>query len=298
MGMNDPGFAPSTVEKCEQLIPSNNKEDGVTHLTVNYDDARKYRLDIGIGLYSESIKLHPDPKHIVEIGPGAGEAAHCFFESCKIDTGRLTFIEPNIESYRTLSQKFQDAKILSRSLEEVLYSEQFGRPFDLVVANFSLHWVEHLESVASKIWASMSPNGVLAFSNTDSTRSFWNSIDVAVKEKFPGNSLFNIENSHSLSASNWVDIFAASGFILKSRTDYSGTAAVFDSPEIAFAEFKSMVGDRYLKLNGTHSKEEIETFVKSELKNQTNPQGNVRFWASGFRLVFQKPDSRLLKFQI
>ena len=156
------------------------------------------------------------------------------------------------------------------------------------MANFSLHWVENIVDSIQKINNLISPNGILALSNTDSSRSFWKEINDSVEEYFPGCSLFNIEMSHSLSANMWEDILIQKGFEIKSRLDYTGTASILPSVLVAFNDFKKMTGSKYLKLANGFTQVQIENFVLEQLKTQTDLNGNLKIKASGFQLIAKK----------
>ncbi len=255
---------------------------------VKYDNAGIYRHDIGVSLYADALKMRPNSSNILEIGPGRGDVARDVFSAAIRNRLNMIFVEPDANSAAMIGEQFPMSRIIARTLESAISANEIPHGLDLIVANFSLHWVEGISRISKDLYDSLTPAGVLAIANTDPTRSFWAEIDSAVKSRFPGNSLFNIEQSHSLSANDWEAMMLLVGFQLRSRIDYHGTAAVFASPEVGFADFKRMAGSKYLKLANGATKEQVESYVKQLLEKHTNLNGQLEVKASGFRLILQK----------
>lgn len=260
-------------------------------INVNFENATDYRQFIGENLYRKSIHYNPDLFSILEIGPDEGNNFQKFLDSEDIIfKGDIVFLEPNLSSSLILEKKFPSSKIISSKLEQAFSKLSLLPRFDLIIANFSLHWVENLNSNLAQLAERINDNGLLSFSNTDSTRSFWALIDRQVKSNFIGCSLFNIDVSHSLSQDEWLKIIESLNFKLIDKIIYDGTATLYKSIDEALIEFKRVSGEKYLKLTNGYRQEQIEDFVKKILIPHTNNDGKVSVNASGYSLIFQKMD--------
>lgn len=257
-----------------------------TKQEVRFRDVVAYRHALGIALCKEALRFSsPQPKTL-EIGPGNGGVAKELLALAKMDETKLTLCEPARDS--GVDKRFPKARVIFSRFEEALEQRVFPEQFDLIVANFSLHWVESISTFVNDLVTLLRPGGVLAMTNTDSSRSFWGGMDRKVTEKFPGSALFNIKESHSLSGDDWQKLFSNAGLEIKASFEYSGVASVFPTSEAAFNDFKNIVGSKYLRIAPPASASVIETYVQTLLKNQENAQGEFELSASAFQLVFRK----------
>lgn len=257
-------------------------------INVNYQNISLYHQYLGYQLYFLSSNLKESIENILEIGPGNGQAAREFMHLNNKWNGSLTFVEPSADAGKLLKKKFPGSEVLDVTFEKSLRQLQRMRPFDLVVANFSLHWIENIEKKLLDINAIMPLGGILAFSNTDYERSFWAQIDKKISEELEGCSLFKVKDSHALSIEKWKRMTEESGFELCEAFEYDGVAAVYKSIDMAMNLLKKSAGDKYLKLASGISQDEVEGFIRKELKKNLNEEKKIPLNASGYSLIFKK----------
>ena len=255
---------------------------------IYFQQAKLYRKSIGTELLQKMYSSKLTFKSLLEIGPGKGEIISEFISNSKLKELNLSFIEPDSTAIFNLQNRFPKSEIYNENLEQFLNKQFMFNQFDIIFANFSLHWVENIEARLVLLRELLTNEGLIGFSNTDSKRSFWADINKQVQLQFPGSSLFNIENTHSLNAKQWLEMFNEKGFTLVSETHYEGVAAVFDSPNSALSDFKMMVGKNYLKLSTGVTSQDIETFVLKILNEKKNENGQVEVNASGYSMVFKR----------
>lgn len=258
-------------------------------INVAFQDASEYRKFIGVKLYEDSIRLSDSYNELLEIGPGNGEVAGSFLKNRPNLLGsRFSFVEPNERIQFELKNKFPHSRIFSSSLESALVDHLQDSNFDLILANFSLHWVNDLDSVVEKLTSKLKINGIIAFSNTDTKRSFWAKIDGKVRVKFPGCSLFKSAESHSMTLEQWRMLFVDHGYKTLKEYEYIGVAATFNNEFEALSDLKRMAGSKYLMVSGEFSQEEIETYILDLLRSNRDVDGLVSISASGYSLILRR----------
>lgn len=258
---------------------------------VEFSQLSVYRAALGKRLYEQALTMCGDDPAVLEIGPGNGDVVFEQVQSGMVPENRLFLCEPDPAAAAALAARFREATVSAKPLEQFL-GETASQPFDLVLGNFSLHWVESISTWTAALCARLSANGVLALTNTDVTRSFWGAMDADVQDRFPGCSLFNVQETRVLSPDRWTELFEDCGLTLEKRIDYEGTAAHFASAEAMFADFKRVCGPRYLRLEDGATQEEVEEFVLASLHDVELPDGRTRFPASGFQLLFKNGTGR------
>lgn len=286
-------YSYGSIDQCKTVLKKSDDKntDGEPRMVipVSFSDANIYRRNIGIKLYEEALRINPKGKVIVEIGPGSGDVAKSMTARDSLVDKSLFVIEPDASKKSTLLEVTSEQNIFQGSFESAVSSGKIPNS-DIVIANFSLHWVENLNIVLQELSRSINRGGVIAISNTDVSRSFWAEIDEKVKKRFPGSSLYNINISHSMSPQEWVELIESLGFKSVYLADFHGTAALMQSAEFAFSEFKRMAGAKYLRLGNGISQIEIEEFVMNELLKNSDSMGRVKVKASGFAYVATKKE--------
>lgn len=288
----------STINLCRSIFKSPDfsqkkhnypKESASIMRKIYFQHAELYRKNIGLELLEKLFDISSVSESLLEVGSGNGNIILEFLQNNhSLHKVKLSFIEPDSSAAAALSFRFPKADIYNENLELFLNKITNVGSFDIIFANFSLHWVSNIESRLDHLRNLLTQEGVIGFSNTDSNRSFWADIDRQVKIQFPDCSLFNIENSHSLTSKQWLEIFERKGFSFISETQYQGVAAVFESPSLALNNFKTTVGKNYLKLSAGITAQQVETFVLQILDKKKNSEGQVEINASGYSMVFKK----------
>lgn len=261
-----------------------------TSSEVNFKLASDYRTYIGARLYEESIKFLGNTNHVLEIGPGNGAALLEFEKTNDYKKiASVTFIEPSEKAIDSLKDRFPKSLIIPTTLENSIDSLRQNLRFDLLIANFSLHWLAHFDLILKQLTEVVKPQGIFSFSNTDTKRSFWANLDAQVRAKFPACGLFNVTKSHSLSLEQWESLFIQSGYSVLKKIEYIGTAAEFESAEAALADLKQMAGSKYLRLAGKYTAQDIETYVLELLNTHASLNGKINVTASGYSLILRHP---------
>ena len=260
---------------------------------VNFQNSDVYRRETGADLLKKAInRLKAKNPKILEIGPGLGEIMETAILNNNLHEQMVTFLEPNMNSSTHLQAKFPKSTVVSSNLENFLKMDAKESKYDLIFANFSLHWVENLDKQISKLSNLLNSGGLIVFANTDSSRSFWGHIDSEVQNAFHGSKLFNIEKSHSMDDAQWVSVFTSLNeggtFRAVSLTRLYGVAAVFKSKEECLENFKSIVGSKYLKVGTGSSSDGIEKFILNRLEKLSNSSGEIEVPASGFQVIVEK----------
>lgn len=135
---------------------------------VDYDAVRPAYPDWVYDAISATGVLAPGAR-VLEIGPGTGQATRALR---RYDPGMLMLVEPDARFAPQLNALMSDAPHLWELVHSSFESVVPARPFDLVVAATSFHWVDRA-TACQKLYALLRPGGVGAL--------FWNVFQVPGK---------------------------------------------------------------------------------------------------------------------
>lgn len=257
-----------------------------SEIKLNFDRVEDYRRAVGRELLSRlPIEFSRPDWRVVEVGPGP-DSELVLLSSTASHGAATVFIEPDEISAEKIAAALPKSEVFRGRVEHVS-ATLGGESFDLIYANFSLHWSENLSQTVFHLARILKPGGKIAFTITDPSRSFWALVNTEFKKVFVGCDLFNIENSHSLSMEEWKNLFADVGLDLESEIVFSGTASRAESSISALSSFKKACGPRYLRLVGDVTVSDVETWLLSHLETFQSG-GAIAIPASGSSLIFSK----------
>lgn len=237
-------------------------------------------------LLNEAVSQFLNQPSFLEIGPGKGKVFDWAVQSQLLNPAKTVFCEPSVDSAQSLKERYPQSEIFINTFENYL-KNSIDLQFELIFAHFSMHWIDSIGLLLQKLYKITHPEGILAVTNTASERSFWGIIDSELRRKFPGCSLFNIDQSRSLTSDDWVDLFHQNGFKTIARWDVFGIATHFHSKESALDDFKKIAGDKYLKLSNDFYQDDIEKWILNRLNDDVKADGRLLVPASAFQLILK-----------
>jgi trans-aconitate methyltransferase len=256
-----------------------------SQIKLKFTDVNEYRKAIGRELLSRmGINFSSTDLKMLEIGPGQHSELVSVLKASKSDGTGIVFIEPHLAAATGIQEELTQSRVIGSKIEVEGAALPAGY-FDGVYANFSLHWSDQLPEVLSYLYDSLKSNGVLGFTITDQSRSFWASMNLKFKSQFPGCDLFNAPEAKGLGASEWKELLTETGFTLKEELIFEGMASASPNAQSVLENFQRVCGDKYLKLSGSVTRERAEAWLVDQISRLADNSGLIPIPASGLSLV-------------
>jgi hypothetical protein len=257
-------------------------------IELKFKSVTDYRKAIGQELLSRiQINFAKPGTTVLEIGPGMhSELVQSMLKAGSVGQGAV-FIEPHRAAADKVKAELPKARVIGTSLESEVSSLPDGY-FDLIYANFSLHWSDALSDSMLGLCEASKFGASFLMTITDQSRSFWARINQSFKAEFPGCDLFRAGEAKSLDVDGWRKTLVVSGFQIQEELLFSGIASVSANPTDVLENFKKAVGDKYLKLASSVTKPQAEAWLLEKLKTFQTQASEIPIPASGYSFVCKR----------